>query len=153
MPSLLSGVSTSWTPEGVAISVVTTKQVFCERADRLGITTTMSNSSGLFPSQTAAGRFADGTIVINDTGLSPGTYTCTIVVIDQSGPVEYQTTSCQVGVRNSKQLKITSHFYHSSIIATIDQRNVHVYTLAVLNHWTVPASGTEWWNGILYAKY
>ena len=111
MPSLLSEVSTSWTPEGVAVSVVTTKQVFCERAERLGITTTMhmSNSSGLFLSQTAVGRFADGTIVINDTGLSPGTYTCTIVVVDQSGPVEYQTISCQVGVRNGKQ--------HSSIVA------------------------------------
>ena len=96
-------MSTSWTLEGVTVDVITNKQVFCERADRLGITTTMSNSSGLFPSQTTAGRFADGTIIINDTGLSPGMYTCTIAVVDQSGQVESRRTSCQVGVRNSKQ--------------------------------------------------
>ena len=94
-------MSTSWTPEGVAVRVVTNKQVYC--GNRLGITATMSNSSGVSPVQTTVSRFADGTIVINDTGLSPGTYTCTIVVIDQSGQVEYRSTSCQVGVRNSKQ--------------------------------------------------
>ena len=100
VPSLLSDVSTSWTSEGVDVRVVTNKQVYC--GNRLGITAIMSNSSGFFSSQTS--NFVDGNIVINDTGLSPGTYTCTIVIVDQSGPVEYQRTSCQVGVRNSKRL-------------------------------------------------
>ena len=99
MPSLLPEVSTSWTSEGVAVRVVTNKQVYC--GNRLGITATMSNSSGFFAGQTA--NYVDGTIIINDTGLSPGTFTCTIAVVDQSGQVESRSTSCPVGVRNGKQ--------------------------------------------------
>ena len=94
-------MSTSWSSEGVAVRVVTEKQVFCD--NRLGITATISNSSGVFAAYTAGSNYVDGTIIINDIGLSNGTYTCAIVIIDQSGPVESRSTSCQVGVRNGKQ--------------------------------------------------
>ena len=99
MPSLLSDMSTSWTPEGVAVKVVTNRQVYC--GNRLGITATMSNSSGFF--NASAMDYVDGTVVINDIGLSPGMYTCTVTVIDRSRPVEYRSTSCEVGVRNGKE--------------------------------------------------
>ena len=98
--SLLSDVSTSWTPEGVAVRVVTNKQDYC--GNRLGITATMSNSSGFF--NASAMDYVDGTVIINDIGLSPGMYTCTIAVVDQSGQVESYRTSCQVEERNGKQL-------------------------------------------------
>ena len=123
MPSLLPEVSTSWTSEGVAVRVVTNKQAFCERADRLGITTTIANSTNFFAGQTA--NYVDGTIIINDTGLSPGTFTCTIVVIDQSGPVESHSTSCQVGVRNGKQ----SYVSLSEYIAIVQPHNIPLVEL------------------------
>ena len=103
MPSLLSDVSTTWTPQGVAVRVVTNKQVYC--GNRLGITAAMSNSSGFLSVQATTSSLVDGTIIINDIGLSPGTFTCTVVVVDQSGPVESRSTSCRVEER-SKQLII-----------------------------------------------
>ena len=104
MPSLLSDVSANWTSEGVAVRVVTNKQVYC--GNRLGITATMSNSSGFLSVQATTLSLVDGTIIINVIGLSPGTFTCTVVVIDQSGPVESRSTSCRVEER-SKQFYLS----------------------------------------------